>query len=168
VFSQRYERGSTIVISNLPFDEWTSVFASERLTGALLGRNAALQGVRGIGENFASVLVREVFYRSFANRRQVASYVGIAPMPYQSGGLDRDRSISRAGNPRARTTLIQLAWLRLRYQLAWCTDQRCVRNDPNPCLGSDDADIARASQLQHAVEDMDRHVHFSHPTFVHT
>jgi DNA replication protein DnaC len=36
VFSQRYERGSVIVTSNLPFDEWTSVFGSERLTGALL------------------------------------------------------------------------------------------------------------------------------------
>jgi DNA replication protein DnaC len=38
VFSQRYERGSTIVTSNLPFDEWTSVFGSERLAGALLDR----------------------------------------------------------------------------------------------------------------------------------
>ena len=38
VFSQRYERGSTIVTINLPFDEWTGVFASERLTGALLDR----------------------------------------------------------------------------------------------------------------------------------
>ncbi|PZS09329.1 MAG: AAA family ATPase [Chloroflexi bacterium] len=38
VFSQRYERGSTAVTSNLPFDEWTSVFGSERLTGALLDR----------------------------------------------------------------------------------------------------------------------------------
>ena len=38
VFSQRYERGSTIVTSNLPFEEWTSVFGSERLTGALLDR----------------------------------------------------------------------------------------------------------------------------------
>jgi DNA replication protein DnaC len=38
VFSQHYERGATIVISNLPFDEWTSVFGSERLTGALLDR----------------------------------------------------------------------------------------------------------------------------------
>jgi DNA replication protein DnaC len=38
VFSQRYERGSTLVTSNLPFDEWTSVFGSERLTGALLDR----------------------------------------------------------------------------------------------------------------------------------
>jgi DNA replication protein DnaC len=26
VFSQRYERGSVIITSNLPFDEWTSVF----------------------------------------------------------------------------------------------------------------------------------------------
>ena len=36
VFSQRYERGSVLVSSNLPFDEWTEVFGSERLTGALL------------------------------------------------------------------------------------------------------------------------------------
>jgi DNA replication protein DnaC len=38
VFSQRYERGSIIVTSNLPFDEWTDIFGSERLTGALLDR----------------------------------------------------------------------------------------------------------------------------------
>ena len=38
VFSQRYEHGSTIVTSNLPFEEWTAVFGSERLTGALLDR----------------------------------------------------------------------------------------------------------------------------------
>jgi DNA replication protein DnaC len=38
VFSQRYERGSVLVTSNLPFEEWTSVFGSERLTGALLDR----------------------------------------------------------------------------------------------------------------------------------
>ena len=37
VFSQRYERGSILVATNLPFDEWTEVFGSERLTGALLG-----------------------------------------------------------------------------------------------------------------------------------
>ena len=77
---------------------------------------AALGRIRGVGDNFAAVLTREVFYRSFDNRRQIASYVGITPMPYQSGSMDRDRRISRAGNPRARTTMIQLAWLWLRYQ----------------------------------------------------
>ena len=40
VFSQRYERGSILVTTNLPFDEWTEVFGSERLTGALLDRLA--------------------------------------------------------------------------------------------------------------------------------
>ena len=38
VFSQRYERGSILVTTNLPFDEWTEVFGPERLTGALLDR----------------------------------------------------------------------------------------------------------------------------------
>ena len=37
-FSQRYERGSTLITTNLPLDEWTEVFGSERLTGALLDR----------------------------------------------------------------------------------------------------------------------------------
>lgn len=77
---------------------------------------AALCRIRGVGENFAAVLTHEVFYRSFDNRRQLASYVGITPSPFQSGRMNRDRRISRAGNSRARTTMIQLAWLWLRYQ----------------------------------------------------
>jgi transposase len=76
----------------------------------------ALRRIRGIGETSATVLAREVLYRPFGNRKQLASYVGLAPMPHQSGGMDRDRRISRSGNPRARTTIIQLAWLWLRYQ----------------------------------------------------
>ncbi len=38
IISQSYERGSIIITSNLPFDEWTEVFGSERLTGAILDR----------------------------------------------------------------------------------------------------------------------------------
>lgn len=38
MISQRYERGATLITSNLPFDEWTQTFGSERLTGALLDR----------------------------------------------------------------------------------------------------------------------------------
>ena len=77
---------------------------------------ATLSRIRGVGDTFAAVLTREVFYRHFDNRRQLASYVGIAPTPHQSGAMDRDHGIGRAGNARARTTLIQLAWLWLRYQ----------------------------------------------------
>ena len=89
---------------------------------------AALQRIKGVGENFAAVLVHEVLYRPFGNRKQLASYVGLTPMPYQSGGMDRDRRIGRAGNPRARTTMIQLSWLWLRYQpgsalAAWFRDR---------------------------------------------
>jgi len=38
LISQRYERGSTLITSNLPFEEWTETFGTERLTGALLDR----------------------------------------------------------------------------------------------------------------------------------
>lgn len=76
----------------------------------------ALRNIRGIGDNFVAVLVREVFYRQFSSRRQLASYVGLAPMPHQSGAMDRDRRIGRAGNVRVQTTLVQMAWLWLRYQ----------------------------------------------------
>jgi transposase len=78
-------------------------------------RNDPARRMRGIGDNFAAVLTREVFYRAFDNR-QIASYLGLTPTPFQSGGMDRDRRISRAGNARARKTLLQLAWLWLRYQ----------------------------------------------------
>jgi transposase len=76
----------------------------------------ALRKLRGIGDNFAAVLAKEIFYRTFDNRRQIAAYLGLAPTPFQSGGMDRDRRINRAGNSRARKTMVQLAWLWLRYQ----------------------------------------------------
>ena len=72
--------------------------------------------LRGIGETGAAILVREVFYRKFSNRRQVGSYLGLAPCPYDSGGSTRSQGISRAGNARARSTMIELAWFWLRYQ----------------------------------------------------
>src|SRR3954447_22756190 len=50
----------------------------------------------------------------------------------------------------------------------WCMDQGCGRNDPYPVLGSCDAGGLRASQLQHAVQDLDRHVHLSRPTLIRT
>jgi transposase len=77
---------------------------------------AMLLDVRGIGAEFAAALWGECFYRSFANRRQLASYAGLAATPWQSGKLAKEQGVSKAGNPRLRTKLIQLAWLWLRHQ----------------------------------------------------
>jgi transposase len=75
-----------------------------------------LATLRAIGPQFATVLANEVFQKNFANRRQVASYAGLSPSPFNSGSLVREQGISKAGNPRARTTMIEMAWLWLRYQ----------------------------------------------------
>ena len=72
--------------------------------------------IRGIGPTLAAVLATELFYRRFDNRRQLASYTGLAPMPYSSGATSRDQGISKAGNNRARHNAIELAWLWLRHQ----------------------------------------------------
>ena len=80
------------------------------------GKIKALVNLKSIGPEFATTLVGEVFYRSFDNRRQVGGYIGLAPSPYSSGSMDRDQGISKAGNPKARSTAIELAWMWLRYQ----------------------------------------------------
>jgi transposase len=77
---------------------------------------ALLQQLRGIGPEFAAVLWSEGLYRKFDNRRQLASYAGLAPTPWQSGTVSREQGISKAGNARVRTTMIQLSWLWLRHQ----------------------------------------------------
>ena len=77
---------------------------------------AMLLGLKGIGANFAAVLWSEAFYRHFSNRRQVAAYAGLAATPWRSGAIEREQGVSKAGNPRLRTTMIQLAWLWLRHQ----------------------------------------------------
>jgi transposase len=77
---------------------------------------ARLTAFKGIGPEFATVLAGEVLYRAFANRRQIAAYVGLDASPFRSGGLCRDQGIAKAGNPKARTTMIELAWMWLRHQ----------------------------------------------------
>jgi len=75
-----------------------------------------LAQLRGIGVLIAQVLANEVFYRDFKNRRQVGSCVGLTDTPYDSGASRRQQGISKAGNHRARTTAIELAWLWLKHQ----------------------------------------------------
>jgi transposase len=87
---------------------------------------------KGIGPEFAAVLWLEALFRHFDNRRQLASYAGLAPTPWQSGSIDREQGVSKAGNSRLRTTLVQLAWLWLRHQpqsaLALWFKERVNRN----------------------------------------
>jgi transposase len=79
-------------------------------------RSELLLRLKCLGPAFVTTLTNEVFYKDFRNRREVASYFGLTPSPWQSGGIDRDQGISKAGNPRARCAAIELAWLWLRHQ----------------------------------------------------
>jgi transposase len=77
---------------------------------------ADLTHLRGIGPEFAAVLWTEGLYRGFDNRRRITAYAGLAPTPWQSGKIAHEQGVSKAGNPRLRATMIQLAWLWLRHQ----------------------------------------------------
>src|SRR6195256_4929269 len=77
-----------------------------------------LVAVKGVGGTSAAILAREVFARSFANRRQLGSYLGLTPSAYDSGSMTRSQGISKAGNSWARRVLIEVAWLWQKYQPA--------------------------------------------------
>jgi len=87
----------------------TSCVATERKRHDLLR-------LKGLGPALSSTLTREVYYRQFTNRRQVASYIGITPSAYDSGDGHRSQGISKAGNRLARVAMIEAAWLWLRHQ----------------------------------------------------
>jgi transposase len=84
--------------------------------GSAAAKMMQLIDLKSIGVISGQELVNEVFYRSFDNRRQVGSYFGLTGTPYDSGKTRREQGISKAGNPRARTLAIELAWLWLRHQ----------------------------------------------------
>ena len=75
-----------------------------------------LLNLKGIGPEFAAVLWSEGLSRHFDNRRQVAAYAGLAPTPWQSGIVDHEQGVSKSGNPRLRSMLIELSWLWVRHQ----------------------------------------------------
>jgi transposase len=76
-----------------------------------------LQQLGAIGPVSAWVFIMELFgWRTFNNRRELASLVGLTPMPYNSGDSTLEQGISKAGNRRVRALLIEISWLWLRYQ----------------------------------------------------
>jgi transposase len=73
--------------------------------------------LQGVGPNSAWILVREFFgWRAIRNGRELGSLAGLTPTPYDSGGSRCEQGISKAGNRRVRSVLIELAWGWLRYQ----------------------------------------------------
>lgn len=92
-----------------------------RLLDAAVGdpemdRVKQLMRLRAIGETSAWQLVFEYFWRRFENRREVAAGAGLTPTPFNSGDVERDQGISKAGNGRVRALVIELAWGWLRWQ----------------------------------------------------
>jgi len=78
---------------------------------------AGLAQLRGIAVGSGWVLAKELFgWRSFRNRREVAGCLGLTPSPYASGESETEQGISKAGNRRVRTLMVELAWSWLRYQ----------------------------------------------------
>lgn len=90
--------------------------ASPAVPTSMVERRDQLQRLKALGPAFTATLVNELFYKDFRNRREVASYCGLTPSPWRSGGIDREQGISKAGNRRARHKAIELAWLWLRHQ----------------------------------------------------
>ena len=67
--------------------------------------------------NSTGVLSAELFgWRRFNNRRELVGSVGLGASPYSSGEMQRDQGISKAGNRRVRTLMVELAWAWLRLQ----------------------------------------------------
>ena len=77
---------------------------------------ALLSGLRGVGWVGATRLVLELYWRDFANRRQVGACVGLVPQPYDSGESHVDQGVSKQGNRRVRALLIEMAWAWIKYQ----------------------------------------------------
>jgi len=90
--------------------------AEEPAAARMAEQKAQLRRLKSLGPAFAGTLVDEVFYKNFDNRRQLASYVGLAPSPWRSGGTDHEQGISKAGNRRARQQAVELTWLWVRHQ----------------------------------------------------
>ena len=82
-----------------------------------LRKVAQLRSLYGIGTVSSWAFVMEFFgWREFRNRREIAALAGLAPTPYDSGGVVREQGISKAGSTRIRTLAIEIAWAWLRFQ----------------------------------------------------
>jgi transposase len=113
---REHRRLGLVVVQIAELEAAAHAAAAGAEAGSLAAKVVQLTRLRGLGETSARPLVNEVFWRRFDNRRQVGGYFGLDGTPYDSGKSRREQGISKAGNRRARTLAIELAWLWLRHQ----------------------------------------------------
>lgn len=98
--------------------EVAQAYQQELLSDTAVGdKRRKLELVKSIGPKTSRVLSAEVFsWRVFRNGKQVGGMSGLTPTPSQSGDVNREQGISKAGNRRVRRVMIELAWLWLQWQ----------------------------------------------------
>lgn len=101
-------------------EQVAAIEATQAATTAAAAPTSAhgrLVQLKGIATTSASVLLDEgLVWRAFRNRRQLGGLLGFAPIKYESGEASRDQGISRAGNDRLQSTMVQLAWGWVQWQ----------------------------------------------------
>ncbi len=95
-----------------------AAYGEERDSSSRVGElRRRLETLKAVGPHSSRVLAAEVFaWRRFANGKQVGAMSGLTPTPSQSGDVDREQGISKAGNRRVRGVMIELGWMWLRWQ----------------------------------------------------
>lgn len=113
---REHERLGLIVKQEAELEKKSKAERRAAEPGTAQAKMVHLAQLKGIGPVSAQVLVNEVFYREFDNRRQLGSYFGLTGTPFDSGESRREQGISKAGNHRARGLAVELAWLWVRHQ----------------------------------------------------
>ncbi len=98
--------------------EVAQAYQQELHSDTVMGdKRRRLERLKGVGPKTSRVLSAEVFsWRVFRNGKQVGGMSGLTPTPSQSGDVNREQGISKAGNRRVRRVMIELAWLWLQWQ----------------------------------------------------
>ena len=107
---------------------------TERIEAVAQKRSTRSLLPKGVGELTSEVIAREICdWNRFKNRRQVASFTGLCPTEYSSGGTRRQGSITKHGNPMLRKYLCEAVWRLMQYQSGW---KRLVRLREKMAAGS--------------------------------
>ena len=113
---REYQRYELVVEQVKALEHAQQQRAGQAHTKSMAQINHLMQ-LRGVGWQSSWILSMEFFaWRDFKNRRELGACAGLTPTPYASGESEREQGISKAGNRRIRSVMVELSWLWLRYQ----------------------------------------------------